>query len=368
MKYDCVVVGAGFAGATIAERLADSGKSVLVIEQRDHVGGNCYDYKDENGITIQKYGPHIFHTNNKEVWDYLSQFTEWIPYKHKVLSNQGDKTVSLPVSLKTIDELFLGTKGDSIKKKLIEYYGSNKKITIIELLENKDTELNDFAEEIFEKIYLGYSRKQWGEDPRNLNSLVLNRVPVWTNYDDSYFKDSFQGIPKDGFTQIVVNMLNKPNIKLILKKSFKEIAGEIEYEKLFFTGSIDEYFGYKHGKLPYRAQRFEFETLAFEWFQSNSVVNYPGIEAFTRITEFKHFDNHKADKTVILKEYSENYEVGKNIPSYPIPKVQNQTLYEKYKQEADKLDNVVFLGRLGEYKYCNMDEVVANSLNGWGVK
>ncbi|MBI5700641.1 UDP-galactopyranose mutase [Candidatus Saganbacteria bacterium] len=362
MKYDYIVVGAGFSGATVAERLAAQGKSVLMIEQRDHVGGNCFDYKDENGITVHKYGPHIFHTKSIEVWAYLSQFTEWLPYKHKVLSNRGDINVSLPISFKSIDQIYPASKAASLKIKLNDSFGSGVKISIIDLLNDKDSELKDLAKEIFEKIYLGYSLKQWGEDPRGLDHSILNRVPIWTNYGDYYFNDVYQGIPKDGYTRIIENMINKPNVKILVGQDYKNIIGNLQYDKMFYTGPIDHFFNHKFGKLPYRALRYEFETLNTEWFQANSVINYSGNEPFTRITEFKHFDDHRSDKTVILREYPENYEFGKNTPSYAIPKGENHELYEKYKSEADKLENVVFLGRLAEYKYYNMDEVVLKAI------
>lgn len=366
MKYDYVVVGAGFAGATIAERLANDGASVLVVEQRDHIGGNCYDYVDQNGITIHKYGPHIFHTKSKEVWDYLSQFTKWLPYMHKVLANIDGELISLPVSLKTLHQLYKKGKADSIEKKLIERYGKGNKTSLIELLQSEDLQIKQFAEAIFEKIFFNYSKKQWGCNPLELDPQVLNRLPVWLDYDDHYFKDAYQGIPKDGYTKIMENMLDNRNIEIILKKDYKMIIGDIAFSKLFYTGSIDYYFDYKHGKLPYRALKFEFEALGMEWFQPNSVVNYPGKELFTRITEFKHFNNYKSDKTIVLRELPEDYEAGKNNPSYPIPNEANHELYNQYKIEADKLDNVVFAGRLGEYKYYNMDEVVGKALRIYG--
>ena len=362
MKYDCVVVGAGFAGATIAEKAASKGKSVLIIEQRDHIGGNCYDYTDENGIIIQKYGPHIFHTNIREVWEYLSQFTDWIPYKHKVLANLNGKIVSLPVSLKTLYQLFDKTTAEIVEKKLIGQYGAGNKVSIQELMMTTDSDLNSIAQEIFEKIFKNYSKKQWDIDPLKLDKQVLNRLPIWVDYEDFYFKDKYQGIPKEGYTKLIQNMLNKPNIEIILSKDFKDLVEGILFEKLYYAGPIDYYFDYKYGKLPYRGSEFSLETLDVEYFQSNSVVNYPGNEPFTRITEFKHFNGYKSNKTAIMREYSNEYVSGKNIPSYPIPTDENHKKYDLYKNEAKQLKNIAFTGRLGEYKYYNMDEVVEKAL------
>ena len=361
-KFDYVVVGAGFAGAPMAERLSSQGSSVLVIEQKDHVGGNCYDYIDENGITIHKYGPHIFHTKSKEVWDYLSRFTEWLPYKHKVIANIEGKTISLPVSLMTLHQLFDKEFADKIEKKLISEYGKDKSVSVKVLLNSKDPEIKSSAEIIFRKVFLNYSKKQWGMDPLDLDPEVLNRVPIWTNNNVHYFQDAYQGIPKNGYTAIIEKMLKKPNITVMLNKAYKDVKDKLDYKKLFFTGPIDDFFDFKYGALPYRAIKFAFETLDYEWFQTNSVVNYPGKESFTRITEYKHFNNHKSKKTAILREYPEDYSKGKNVPSYPIPKQENRAIYGKYKAEADTLDNVVFLGRLAEYKYYNMDEVVGRAL------
>ena len=362
MKFDFLIVGAGFAGSVLAERLASSGKKVWLVEQRDHVGGNCYDYSNENGILVHKYGPHIFHTKSKEVWEYLSQFTEWFPYRHRVLSHQGDKNVSLPVSLKTIDELFDQGKAKVLKDKLINSFGEGKKVPIFELMGSNDADISKFGEEVYKRIYLNYSMKQWGMDPSKLDGQVLNRVPIWVDYDDSYFKDKYQGMPKQGYTKMLEKMLDNPKISVTLGKDYKEVIDRVDYGTLIYTGPIDYFFDYKYGKLPYRSLRFEFETLDMDKYQDAAVVNYSGSEPFTRLTEFKHFGEYKMPKTTILKEYPEDYISGKNVPCYSIPKNENFKMYRQYQAEADKLDRVVFVGRLAEYKYYNMDEVVERAL------
>lgn len=362
MKYDYLIVGAGFTGAVAAERLASSGGRVLVIDQRDHIGGNCYDEKDENGILIHRYGPHIFHTKNKRVWDYLSKFTEWLPYRHRVLSSQGQKTVSLPVSLRTVGELYNKEKAEKIKEGLVKSFGRGKGVVVSELLKNKDKMIREFAEEIFKNIYLNYSLKQWGEDPLRLDEQVLNRVPVWMDEDESYFKDPFQGMPKHGYTKLFLKMLTHPNIKLVLNQEYKDIEGKAEYQKIIYTGPIDAYFNYRYGRLPYRSIRFQFEHLNVVRHQDAAVVNYPGEEPFTRCTEFKHFGEYDLKVTAILKEYPKEHDPQKNIPCYAVPKRENYELYHKYKKDADKHEDVVFVGRLAEYKYYNMDEAVMKAL------
>jgi len=362
-RYDYLVVGAGFAGATVAERLASFGYSVLVVEKRDHIGGNCYDYRDKNGILVQKYGPHIFHTNKKEVWEYLSKFTKWNNYKHKVVASLNEKDFSLPVSLKTIKEIFEKEKASLYIEKLLNKYGKGSKVFISELLSSSDDELRDMANAIFKIIYFNYSKKQWGCDPRELSPVVLDRLPLWLDEETNYFKDSFQGMPEEGFSKIFEKMLDNKKIEVVLNKDYKSIVDSIKVKKIFYTGPIDYFFDYKYGNLEYRALSFNFDDINSEFYQNNSVVNYVGpTPAYTRVTEFKHFYSTKSENTVILKEFPEDYREGINVPCYPVPKAENFVLCQKYGEEALKLENVVFLGRLAEYKYYNMDEVVERAL------
>ena len=358
-----VVIGAGFSGSVLADRLAGSGRKVIIIEKRDHVGGNCYDYLDENGILIHKYGPHIFHTNNDKVWEYLLQFTEWFPYTHRVMAKINNKYIPIPVNLNTIYDLFTEERAKLLEQKLKEYIGLGQKIPILELLNSGDNDIKDMADIVYKMIYLNYSVKQWGTSPDKLDPKVTGRVPVWTDRDNRYFKDKHQGIPKDGYTAIFKRMLDHPNIEIILNNDFKDVIGEIEHETLIYTGPIDYYFNYKYGELPYRSLRFEIESLDMEQFQDVAVVNYPGEEPFIRITEFKHFTGLKCARTVILREYPEEYVPKINIPFYPVLQNENLARYQKYQTEARKLKNVVFVGRLAEYKYYNMDESVERALN-----
>lgn len=362
-EYDYLIVGAGLAGSVIAERLANARKKVIIVEKRDHIGGNCFDRLDQAGILVQQYGPHIFHTSNQYVWAYLSQFTEWLPYCHRVKANVDGKVLTLPINLTTIYELFNESTAKIIEEKIIKMYGEGNKIPVLELLRNNDADLKNFAQTVYRKIYLNYTKKQWGMDPRKLNSQVLNRVPIWINRDDRYFRDKYQGMPKYGYTKIFMKMLDQKNIKLILDKDYKEIISQFKYTKIIYTGPIDYFFNYKYGRLKYRSLRFEFKILNQDKFQDWAVVNYTGKEPFTRRTEFKHFYGQKSSKTTILREFPENYEENINIPCYPIPNAENVKLYQKYKNEVNKLEDVIFVGRLAEYRYYNMDEVVEKALN-----
>lgn len=377
--FNYIIIGSGFSGSTIAERIANElNQKVLIIEKRDHIGGNCHDYYNKEGLLVHKYGPHIFHTEKKHVWDYVSQFTDWIPYQHEVLGFIDGKNVPIPFNLNSLYSLFPLEHAKKLEKKLVENFGYDVKIPILKLKQTQDTELKFLADFIYNKVFLNYTKKQWGFKPEELDPLVTSRVPVSISRDNRYFQDPYQGIPKDGYTKLFEKMLSHPKINIMLNKDSKELLhfdndlkkvffNEKEYEgTIIFTGEIDEFFNYEFGKLPYRSLRFEFDTVDKEYFQEKGTINYPNNYKFTRITEFKHMTNQKVPNTTIVKEYPQEYDKnvkGKDIPYYPIPQMENDLVYEKYKNKAQELDNVIFLGRLAEYKYYNMDLVVDSALN-----
>ncbi|AIE61460.1 UDP-galactopyranose mutase [Bacillus methanolicus] len=373
--FNYIIVGAGFVGSVLAERIATQlNKKVIIIEKRNHIGGNAYDYYNKEGILVHKYGPHIFHTRSKEVWDYLSQFTEWLIYQHHVLGLIDGKKVPIPFNLNTLYEVFPNSLAKKLEEKLIKHFGFNVKIPILKLREVNDDDLQFLANYIYEKIFLNYTIKQWGVKPEDLDPTVTGRVPVYISRDNRYFQDQFQGMPKYGYTKMFENMLDHSYIKILLNTDYKEVidmnleTGEIKlfdqkFEgKLIYTGPIDYFFNYKHGNLPYRSLNFKFETIDMEQFQEVGTVNYPNNYSFTRITEFKHLTGQKTNKTTIVKEFSQEYDPNKNEPYYPIKNEENLILFKLYKKEADKLDNVIFAGRLAEYQYYDMDAVVAKAL------
>ncbi len=370
--FDYIVVGVGFAGSVLAERIANVlNKKVLIIEKRNHIGGNCYDERIEN-ILIHKYGPHLFHTDFKEVWEYLSNFTEWDIYHHKVLAFIDGKKVPIPFNFNTLYEVFPNELAKIIEKKLFEKYEYNSKVPILELKKSNDKDLRFLADFIYEKIFVNYTAKQWDKKPEEINSEVTARVPVFIGKDDRYFNDKYQAMPKEGYTKLFQNMLNHPNIKIMLNTDFKEVIKikdkkiyflNQEFKgKLIFTGMIDELFDYKFGGLPYRSVDMKFEKIEKEYYQEVATVNYPNNYDFTRITEFKHIHPIKTDKTVILKEYPQKYIKNKNTPYYPIFTKENQEKYDKYLEYSKKFENIVLVGRLGEYKYYDMDDIVKRAL------
>lgn len=356
-NYKNLIVGAGISGAVLARLLAEKGQSVLVIDRRSHIGGNCYDFLDENGLNIHKYGPHIFRTDKEEVWQFLSRFTSWQPYKHKVRAKIDGKEVPIPFNFTSIDALFDAQKAQVFKEKLISNYGENKKVPILELKKSADKDLQELADYVYEKVFYHYTLKQWDLKPEELEGDALARVPVYMGYYDGYFTEKYQAIPANGYTKMFENILNHPNIKVQLNTDFKDLT-DITYQRLFYSGSIDEFFNYKLGPLPYRSLNFEFKTLEQEKFQSVAVVNYTGKEPYTRITEFKHFLNQKSPKTTIAYEYPTAFELGKNERYYPIPKQENEQLYQQYLKLSQKQKNLYFIGRLGEYKYYSMQSAI----------
>ncbi len=357
-----LVVGAGFSGATIANLLADkSNEKVLIIDKKSHIGGNCYDYRDKNGIMIHAYGSHIFHTNSEIVWNYLKQFTDFNTYMHKVIGILDGIETHIPFNFNSLYDVFPKSYAELLEQKLLDNFNINTKVPILEFQKQDDDDLKYLANYVYEKIFLHYTTKQWGVSPTDVDDAVTARVPVYLSKDNRYFQDKYQGIPLNGYTQVIKNMLNHKNIKIKLNTDYKSLDLS-KFDKIFFTGSIDEFFNYKFGQLPYRSVNFKLETHNKEYYQSNACVNYPCNYDFTRIHEYKYYLDDKSDKTVIAKEYSEDFELGKNERYYPIPNDDNFDLYHKYLYESEKYENVHFLGRLGDYKYYNMDCAIERSI------
>lgn len=355
-----LIVGAGLSGATLARKLAENGEHVILIEKQDHIAGNVYDYLDRNKIMIHKYGSHIFHTNLEQVWAFVNRFGSFNTYMHQVKALIDGKETNIPFNLKTLYDVFPKTLAEKLETKLLEKFEYNKKIPILEFCNQEDPSLKFLADYIYEKVFLHYTAKQWGMDPASLAGAVTARVPVYLSLDPRYFQDKYQGIPLKGYTVLVSNMINHKNIELHLNTSFKTKA--YTYDRLFYTGAIDEFFDYKYGALPYRSVYFKLEEHAVEHYQSNAVVNYPCNYDFTRIHEYKYYLNNQSPNTVIAKEYSENFEIGQNERYYPVPNEKNEKLYQRYIKEAQKLQNVWFLGRLGDYKYYDMDKAIQRAL------
>lgn len=371
--FDVVIIGAGFAGAVLAERLASQqNKKVLLVDKRQHVGGNCYDYKDDNGIIIHKYGPHLFHSNLRHVWDYLSQFTEWDIYQHKVLACIDGKPVPIPFNLNTLYEVFPDSMARRMEEKLLDEYEYNSKVPILKLKQSTDKDLQFLADFVYEKIFLHYTMKQWGMKPEEIDGAVTARVPIFIGRDNRYFNDEYQGVPKKGYTDIFNNMLNHPNIKLMLNTSAKEILeltdGKIKLMgmpfdgKVIYTGLLDDLFDYKFGELPYRSVDMRFESIPKKDYQDAATVNYPNNYEFTRITEFKKVHYADVPNTTILKEYPQPYKRGENTPYYPIFTEKNQEMYGKYADEAKKYNQLILVGRLAEYRYYDIDDMVERAL------
>lgn len=353
--FDYLIVGAGFAGSVLAERLAhDQGKKVLLIDRRPHIGGNAYDCYNEHGILIHRYGPHIFHTNSSEIFAYLSRFTGWRQYQHRVLASVDGRLVPIPINIDTINSLY----GKSLDAAGMKSFLDNVAEKRSPVKNSEDVVLNGVGRELYEKFFRGYTRKQWGLDPSELDAQVTARVPVRCNRDGRYFTDSYQAMPALGYTHMFENMLDHPNIKLMLNTDYREVAKIIPHDQLIFTGPIDEYFDNRFGKLPYRSLQFIHETHHRPVFQEAPVINYPNDFAYTRITEFKYLTGQEHRSTSIV------YEIpgAEGDPYYPIPRPDNADLYKKYHALAENTPNVHFVGRLATYRYYNMDQVVGQAL------
>ena len=373
--YDSIVIGAGAAGSTVARKLAEEGnRKVLVIEKRSHIGGNCYDKPDEHGIMIHEYGPHIFHTNEEEVYTFLSRFTDWYLFGHEVVANVHGELIPVPFNLNTLHKVYEKEKADELEEILIREYGEGSRVPIMQLRENQNPEIKAIADYVYENIFLHYTMKQWGQTPEEISPEVTARVPVLISHDNRYFQDKYQGMPKDGYTAMFEKMLDHPNITVKTGTDCKDhltfsedkvlFEGEEFNGEVIYTGAIDELFSYDNGHLPYRSLNFKFEHYDKESYQGRSVVNYTVSEDFTRITEFKYLTGQdKTDGTTIVKEYSFAYTGAEGeIPYYAIINDENNALYQKYAKRVQPLDNVYLLGRLAEYKYYNIDAIVKKAL------
>ena len=354
--YDFLIVGAGFAGAVVAERMARGlGKRVLLVDRRTHIGGNAYDHYNEHGILIHKYGPHIFHTNSEDIFGYLSQFTEWRSYEHRVLASVDGQLVPIPVNLDTVNRLYrlnLSSSGE------MEAFLESRAEKLPSIRTSEDAVIARVGKDLYRKLFRNYTRKQWGLDPSQLDAQVTSRIPVRMNRDDRYFTDTYQAMPQRGYTHMFENMVDHPLIDIELGVDYQDIAGRIPYREMVYSGPIDAFFDYRHGKLPYRSLEFRHETINQDRLLPVAVVNYPNDHEYTRVTEFKYLTGQQHSKTSVVYEHPK----AEGDPYYPVPRPENAALYKKYESLAQKTDNVHFVGRLATYKYYNMDQVVAQAL------
>jgi UDP-galactopyranose mutase len=354
--FDYLIVGAGFAGSVLAERLASvAGKRVLIVEKRNHIGGNAYDRYNEDGILIHVYGPHVFHTNAERIFTYLSQFTAWRPYEHRVLAQVDGKLLPIPINRDTVNRLY---NLNLATEEACEAFFASRAEPIERCRTSEDVVVSKVGRELYEKFFRGYTRKQWGLDPSELDAQVTARVPTRTDTDDRYFTDTYQAMPLHGYTRLFEKMLSHPNIKILLNTDYREVKALVPYREMIFTGPVDEYFDFCFGKLPYRSLHFKHETLDREQALPVAVVNYPNEHPYTRVTEFKQLTGQRHNKTSIVYEYPR----AKGDPYYPIPKPECTALYNRYKALADATPGVHFVGRLATYKYYNMDQVVGQAL------
>ena len=376
-KFDYVVAGAGLSGSTFARCMAEKGKKVLVLERREEIGGNLYDERDETGIMVQKYGPHIFHTNDEDVYTFIARFADWKPFKLRCEVDMLDKSTPSPFNFKTIDQFYPANKAEELKKRLKEAYSDRTTVTIVELIESKDAMIKEYGEFLFTNDYSLYTAKQWGMKPEDVDVSVLKRVPVRIDYQEMYFTDKYECMPVNGFAAFVDKLLNHPNITVVHEDARKVISldkqnGTVSFKgintskdcKFVYTGPIDELFEYNEGPLPYRSLRFEYESIKKDSYQNAPVVAYPQVKDFTRITEYKKLPEQDVEGvTIIAKEYPQQYETGCGVdPYYPIPTDATAALYQKYKQQADIYNNLILCGRLADYKYYNMDQAIKRVL------
>jgi len=377
MAYSYVIAGAGLSGSTFARCMAEKGKEVLVVERRSEIGGNLYDEKDESGILVQKYGPHIFHTNDEEVYSFITKYAKWKPFKLRCEVDMLGKSTPSPFNFKTIDQFYPADKAEELKKHLKDAYPDRVTVTIVELIDSADPLIKEYAEFLFKNDYSLYTAKQWGMKPEDVDVSVLKRVPVRMDYQEMYFTDKYECMPVDGFAAFVESLLNHPNINVVhadartmikldahaVKVAFVGINVEDDC-KFVYTGPIDELFDYNKGALPYRSLRFEYEKINTDSYQNAPVVAYPQVEGFTRITEYKKLPEQEMNGvTIIAKEYPQKYDSKGSIdPYYPIPTVETAALYKQYEEQAAQFNNLILCGRLADYKYYNMDQAIKRTL------
>src|SRR5918995_749792 len=354
-SVDYLIVGAGFAGSVLSERLASqAGKSVLLVDRRPHLGGNAYDHHDEAGILVHKYGPHIFHTNSERVYRYLSAFTAWRPYEHRVRASVDGQLLPIPINLDTVNQLY----GLDLSSDQLAQFFADRAESVERARTSEDVVVGTVGRELYEKFFRGYTRKQWGLDPSELDASVTARVPTRTSRDDRYFTDTFQAMPLHGYTRMFERMVVRPGIRILLNTDYREVAGLFSCRKMIYTGPVDEYFDCCYGKLPYRSLHFEFETHDEPVYQQAPVVNFPGEEPYTRVTEFKYLTGQDHPRTSVVTEFPR----AEGDPYYPVPRPENTRLYKQYQALAEETPDVEFVGRLATYKYYNMDQVVAQAL------
>jgi UDP-galactopyranose mutase len=353
-KFDYLIAGAGFSGCVMAERLAQHGKSVLLVDKRPHVGGNAYDHLDAEGVLVHKYGPHIFHTNSADVFSYLSRFTEWRGYEHRVLAKVDGKLLPIPINLDTVNRLY----GWDLSSEQLSEYFAKVAVPMADIRTSEDVIVNKVGRELYEKFFHNYTFKQWGLYPAQLDSTVIARIPVRTNQDDRYFSDTYQAMPKDGYSAMFKRMLDHENISVELGSDFADASRRVGFDQLIYTGPVDGYFDYCFGRLPYRSIDFRFETLDVKQHQPVAVINYPNEHDYTRVTEFKHLSGQQCAKTTLVYEYP----TEGGDPYYPVPRPENAALYRQYQALAQRTSGVHFVGRLATYRYYNMDQCVAQAL------
>ncbi len=353
--FDFLIVGAGFAGSVIAQQMAALGKRVMIVDRRPHIGGNAYDHLNEHGVLVHKYGPHIFHTNSREVFEYLSQFTKWRSYEHRVRAHVDGKLVPIPINIDTVNQLY----GVNVDENTIEEYFASVAENRPQIRTSEDVVVSRVGRDLYEKMFRGYTRKQWGLDPSELDASVTARIPVRTNRDDRYFGDTYQAMPLNGYTHMFENMLDHPNITMVLGSDYRDVLRYVKYDQMVYSGPVDEFFQFRFGKLPYRSLEFKHETYEREIHQPAAVVNYPNDHAYTRVTEFKYLTGQQHNKTSVVYEFPR----AEGDPYYPVPRQENNELYKRYKNLADATPDVHFVGRLATYKYYNMDQIVAQALS-----